>query len=77
MKTHCLGPPQTHAILLSKLHGGVVCHSVVSDSLQFGQAPPSTGFSRQENGSGLPFPFPGDLPDPGNELGPPALQADS
>ena len=67
MKTHCLGPPQIHAILLSKLHDVVVCgHSVVSDSLQIGQAPPSTGFSRQENGSGLPFPFPGDLLDPGN-----------
>ena len=28
------------------------------------QAPPSTGFSRQEFWSGLPFPSPGDLPDP-------------
>ena len=28
------------------------------------QAPPSTGFSRQEYWSGLPFPSPGDLPDP-------------
>ena len=28
------------------------------------QAPRSTGFSRQEYWSGLPFPFPGDLPDP-------------
>ena len=26
------------------------------------QAPPSMGFSRQENWSGLPFPSPGDLP---------------
>ena len=31
------------------------------------QAPLSMGFSRQENWSGLPFPFPGDLPDPGIE----------
>ena len=31
------------------------------------QAPPSTGFSRQEDWSGLPFPSPGDLPDPGVE----------
>ena len=30
------------------------------------QAPPSTEFSRQEYWSGLPFPSPGDLPDPGN-----------
>ena len=28
------------------------------------QAPPSMGFSRQEYWSGLPFPSPGDLPDP-------------
>ena len=41
------------------------------------QAPPSMGFSRQEYWSVLPFPFPGDLPDPGIELGSPTLQADS
>ena len=41
------------------------------------QAPPSMGFSRQECWSGLPFPSPGDLPDPGIELGSPALQADA
>ena len=29
------------------------------------QAPQSTEFSRQEYWSGLPFPSPGDLPDPG------------
>ena len=31
------------------------------------QAPLSVGFSRQEHWSGLPFPPPGDLPDPGIE----------
>ena len=41
------------------------------------QTPPSMGFSRQEYWSGLPFPSPGDLPDPGIELGSPALQADA
>ena len=41
------------------------------------QAPLSTGFSRQEYQSGLPFPCPGDLPDPGIELQSPALQADA
>ena len=41
------------------------------------QAPPSMGFSRQECWSGLPFPSPGDLPDPGIEPGSPALQADT
>ena len=33
------------------------------------QASPSMGFSRQDYWSGLPFPSPGDLPDPGMEPG--------
>ena len=37
------------------------------------QAPPSMGFSRKEYWSGLPFPSPKDLPDPGVEPGSPAL----
>ena len=37
------------------------------------QAPLSMGFSRQEYWSGLPFPSPGDLPDPGIEPTSPAL----
>ena len=41
------------------------------------QAPLSMGFSRQEYRSGLPFPSPGNLPNPGIEPGSPALQADS
>ena len=41
------------------------------------QAPPSLGFSRQECWSGLPFPSPGDLPDPGIEPGSPTLQVDA
>ena len=41
------------------------------------QAPLSMGFSRQEYWSGLPFPSPGDLPDPGIEPMSPALQADA
>ena len=41
------------------------------------QAPLSMGFSRQKCWSGLPFPSPGDLPNPGIEPGSPALQADS
>ena len=57
--------------------------SVMSDSLQphgltvAYQAPPSMGFSRQEYWSGLPFPSPGDFPDPGIEPGSPELQAAS
>ena len=41
------------------------------------QAPPSMRFSRQVCWSGLPFPSPGDLPDPGMEPRSPALQADT
>ena len=66
-----------HACLLScfsclKLF--VVPRTVVS------QAPLSMGFSWQEYWSRLPFPLPGDLPDPGMEPAHPAslaLQADS
>ena len=42
-----------------------------------GQAPPSVGFSRQEYWSGLPFPSPGDLLNPGIKPRSPALQADA
>ena len=62
-----------------------VSHSVVPNSLQphglyctpLDQAPVSMEFSRQEYWSGLPFPSPGDLFNPG--IGPkfPALLADS
>ena len=52
--------------------------SVVSDSRDpmnyvVRQAPPSMGFSRQEYRSELPFPSPGDLPDPGIKPMSPAL----
>ena len=41
------------------------------------QAPQSMEFSRQEYLSGLPFPSPGDLPNPGIEPRSAALQADA
>ena len=41
------------------------------------QASLSMGISRQEYLSGLPFPSPGNLPDPGIEPRSPALQADT
>ena len=41
------------------------------------KAPLSMDFSRQEYRRGLPFPFPGDLPDPGIEPRSPALRADA
>ena len=52
--------------------------SVVSDSATpwtvTRQAPLSMGFSRHEYWSGLPFPSPGDLPNPGIEPGSPTWQ---
>ena len=41
------------------------------------QAPLSMGFFRQEYWSGLPYPPPGALPNPGTKPRSPALQADS
>ena len=53
----------------------VLSHSVVSDSLRtMDCSPPGSSAiesSGQENWSGLPFPSPGDLPDPGIEPGSP------
>ena len=63
-----------------KCHPLSVSHSVVSDSLSphvIYQVPLSVEFFRQEYWSGLTFPSPGDLPDPGIEPRSPALQADS
>ena len=60
--------PQAYLTFL-QLHWTVDC-----------QAPLSMEFSGKEYGSGLPFPSPGDLPDPGIEPKSPvspALQADS
>ena len=58
----------------------MVSCSVVSDSLSpwtvAHQDPLSMEFSSQEYWSGLPFPLPGDLPDPGIKSESPALQAD-
>ena len=60
--------------------GGLVAKSCLSLATPWTvarQAPLSMGFSRQEYWSGLPFPSPGDLPDPGIETRSPALQANS
>ena len=58
-----------------------VSGSVMSDSVTPWtaalQLPLSMGFSRQGYRSGLPFPSPGDLPDPGIKPVSPALHADS
>ena len=41
------------------------------------QTPPSMGFSRQEYWSGLPFPSPRNLPNPGIETSSPTKQAEA
>ena len=58
------------------LHGYIVCRSVAQSCLTLCDlmavahlAPLSMGFSRQEHWSGLPFPSPGDLHDPGIKPG--------
>ena len=83
LKTHIfptLQKPWSLRVVLTKGGGGLVvrlCPTLVTPWAVACQAPLSMGFSRQEYWSGLPFPSPGDLPDPGIEPGSPALQADS
>ena len=60
--------------------GGIVaklCLTLATPGTIARQAPLFMGFSRQEYWSRLPFPPPGDLPDPGIKCAFPALQADS
>ena len=45
-----------------------LCPTLETPWIVAGQAPLSMEFSRQEYWSGLPFPPPGDLPDPGSNL---------
>ena len=70
---------QTHlSIVINRLLGKATKVKVKVESLSPAyQAPPSMGFSRQEYWSGLPFPSPGDLPNPGIELRSPEFQADT
>ena len=67
-------------LFLSSGGGGLVaklCPTLETPWTVACRAPLSMGFSRQEYWSGLPFPSPGDLPNPGIEPRFPALQADS
>ena len=60
--------------------GGLVpklCPTLATPWTVARQAPLSTGFSRQEPWSGLPFPSPGDLSNLGIKPGSPASQVDS
>ena len=53
-----------------------LCLTVPNPQTLACQAPPPTGFSRQEYWSGLPFPSPSDLPNPGIKPVSLALQVD-
>ena len=53
------------------------CLTLCNTTVVAYQAPLSMEFSRQAYWSGLPFPSPGDLPNPGIEPGSPALWTDS
>ena len=53
------------------------CPTLATSWIVACQAPLSMGFCRQEHWSGLPFPVPGDLPDPRIELTSLVLQVDS
>ena len=54
----------------------VVSYSFVTPWTSACQAPLSREFHRQEYWNGLPYPSPGDRPDPGIKPGSPALQAE-
>ena len=74
-------PPEIITTLLISYESEGISHSVVSDSATpwtvAHEAPLSMEFSWQEYRRGLPFPSPGDLPDPGIKPGSPTLQAGS
>ena len=74
--SHWGSPAQ--ALTIAFMHSCMLSHSVVSNSLQpHKDNPLSMGFSRQEYWSGLPFPSPRDLPNPGIKPECPAWQAGS
>ena len=71
--------PETITTLLTGYGGGFVAKWRLTLAIPWTvacQSPLSVGFSRQEYWSGLPFPSPGDLPDPEIEPGFSVLQAD-
>ena len=79
-RRHCISTVAIYKEANLILLGGLVAKSSPTHATPCTvacQAPLSKRFSRQEYWSGLLFPFPGDLPDPGIEPWSPALQADS
>ena len=79
LTSQSLGKPR-FSVVIYFIHGGLglvtkSCPTLVTPWTVACQAPLSMGFSRQEYWSGLPFPSPGDLPDPGIEPRSPVLQS--
>ena len=65
------------ALQICHLKWKLLSHVQLSETLWTRQVPLSMGFSRQEYWSRLPFPSPGDIPNPGTKPTSPTLQADS
>ena len=81
LTSQSLGKPR-FSVVIYFIHGGLglvtkSCPTLVTPWTAACQDPLFMGFSSQEYWSGLPFPSPGDLPDPGIKPRSPALQADS
>ena len=62
-------PPPSYFNMKVKVLATQLCPALVTSWTVACQAPASMGFSRQEYWSGLPFPSPGDLPNPGIKPG--------
>ena len=75
--THSFFAKSCHSLLDECVNCSVVSQLLVTPWLGAHQAPLSMEVSMQEYWNGLPFPSPGDLPDPGIEPGTPALWTDS
>ena len=63
---HAKAQPKSKRVLCAK--SMLSCPTLCDSRVVAYQAPVSMGFSRQGHWSGLPFPSPGDLPDPGIKL---------
>ena len=72
-----LAPPGKSIMVYSEVKSLSRVRLFVTPWMVAYQAPQSMEFSRQEYWSGLPFPSPGDLPNPGIEPRSPALQTDA
>ena len=73
IKRHLLLGRKAMTNLKSESEVAQLCPTLVTPWTVAYQAPSSMGFSRQEYWKGLPFPSPGDPPNPGIEPGFPTL----